>query len=78
MAGAEEVIWSHLGKTSSESTGGAQTVADCHIVCLMLFFFFFFKHKELLFLKRTGNQPEKCEFKACLEVGRHFLQFGCF
>ena len=49
MAGAEEVIWSHLGKTSSESTGGAQTVADCHIVCLMLFFFFFLNIKNYCF-----------------------------
>lgn len=64
VAGEEEVIWSCLGKMSSASTGPAQTVANCHIVCLMLFFFK--KNKDLLFLKRTGNQPDKCEFKAYL------------
>ena len=45
----------------------------------MLFvFFFFFKHKELLFLKRTGNQPEKCAFKACLEGGDTFCNLAVF
>lgn len=28
---------------------------------------FFKKHKDLLFLKRTGNQPEYCEVNTCLE-----------
>ena len=41
-------------------------------------FFFLFKHKELLFLKRTGSQPEKCEFKACLEEGDTFCNLAVF
>ena len=34
-----EGIWSCLGVMSSVLLSWAQTVADCHIVCLMLFFF---------------------------------------
>lgn len=73
--GKEKVIWSRLGKMSSASTV-AQTVADCHIVCLKLSLFY--KIKDPLFLKRTGNQPEKCEFKAGLEREDTFCNLATF
>lgn len=31
------------------------------------------KNKDLLFLKRTGNQPEKCEFRAWLKGERQIF-----
>lgn len=65
MAEEEVVIWSQRGLTASASAGCVQTVADGHIVCLMLFLFY--KYKDSLSLNRTGGHPEKCEFKLCLQ-----------